>query len=110
MKNTNRKRSCLYKVKTFIQLFSNKEGEIERFLRQFYSHTNSSFSISSSQLEWEQAFENPIEMAEMIGVFMDNLEDFQINMWICLDENMLINVTKNNVDDLIRYLYERFPY
>ena len=49
-------------------------------------------------------------MAEMIGVFMDNLEDFQINMWICLDENMLINVTKNNVDDLIRYLYERFPY
>ena len=25
-------------MKTFIKLFSNEEGEIERFLRQFYSN------------------------------------------------------------------------
>lgn len=97
-------------MKTFIKLFSSQEGEIERFLKQFYNDSNLSFTASSSLLEWEQSFDNPIEMTEMIGVFIDNLEDFKINMWVCLDENMLINVTKNNVDDLIRYMYERFPY
>lgn len=97
-------------MKTFIKLFSSQEGEIERFLKQFYNDSNLSVTASSSLLEWEQSFDNPIEMTEMIGVFIDNLEDFKINMWVCLDENMLINVTKNNVDDLIRYMYERFPY
>ena len=31
-------------------------------------------------------------------------------MWVSLDENVLINVSENNADKLIRYLYERFPY
>ena len=95
-------------MKTFIKLFTNKTGEISRFLKHFYS-SKETFA-NDSVLEWEKTFENPIEMAEMIGVFIDNIDDYKINMWVCLDENMLINVTKNNVDDLIRYLYERFPY
>lgn len=95
-------------MKTFIKLFTNKNGEISRFLKHFYSRDEN--LVDNSILEWEKFFENPIEMAEMIGVFIDNIDNYKINMWVCLDENMLINVTKNNVDDLIRYLYERFPY
>ena len=41
---------------------------------------------------------------------MDNKDDFKINMWVSLDKDVLINVSQNNVDGLIRYLYERFPY
>lgn len=95
-------------MKTFIKLFTNENNEISRFLKHFYSSQN--FLISPSLLEWEKSFENPVEMAEMIGVFIDNIDDYKINMWICLDKDILINVTKNNVDDIIRYLYERFPY
>ena len=95
-------------MRTFIKLFSNKNGEINRFLEHFYS--NKKNSDDNSLLEWETYFENPIEMADMIGVFIDNIDDYKINMWVSLDENMLINVTRNNVDDLIRYLYERYPY
>lgn len=95
-------------MKTFIKLFTDNYGEISRFLKHFYSKKEN--LIDESVLEWKKVFENPIEMAEMIGVFIDNIDDYKINMWVCLDENMLINVTKNNVDDLIKYLYERFPY
>mgnify|MGYP003301907339 CR=1 FL=1 len=95
-------------MRTFIKLFSNKNGEINRFLEHFYS--NKKNLADNSLLEWETSFENPIEMADMIGVFIDNIDDYKINMWVSLDENMLINVTRNNVDDLIRYLYERYPY
>jgi len=110
----------IFKVKTFIKLFSTKKGEINRFLKKFYCNKNTIlnsektsdtfFSASISALEWKKSFDNPIEMADMIGVFIDNMDDFKINMWICLDKDILINVTNQNVDDLIRYLYERFPY
>ena len=93
---------------TFIKLFSNKNGEINRFLERFYSCQKK--STNDSLLEWEQSFKNPVEMADMIGVFIDNIDDYKINMWVSLEKDILINVTKNNVDDLIRYLYERFPY
>lgn len=97
-------------MKTFIKLFSNVNGEISRFLKHFYSNNNQDILVDDYILEWQKTFENPVEMAEIIGVFIDNIDDYKINMWICLDEDILINVTKNNVDELIRYLYERFPY
>ena len=93
-------------MKTFIKLYSNKKGEIKRFLEKFLEKRK----LDNSLLEWKQDFENPIEMANIIGVFIDNADNYKINMWVCLDEDVLINVTKNNVNKLICYLYERFPY
>lgn len=95
-------------MKTFIKLYSNKNGEISRFLEHFYSTEKK--SNSDTLIEWQKIFENPVEMADMIGVFIDNIDNYKINMWVCLDKDILINVTTNNADDLIRYLYERFPY
>ncbi len=96
---------------TIVKLFSNEKGEIYKFLNRFYDKTNININEEkSSLLEWERLYKNPIEMADIIGVFMDNKDDFKINMWVSLDKDVLINVSENNVDELIRYLYERFPY
>ena len=48
--------------------------------------------------------------AEIIGTFIDNIEDFNIKMWISLDKDIFICVSPNNADNIIRYLYERYPY
>ena len=53
---------------------------------------------------------NPIEIAEIVGIFADNIDDFQLKMWISLDKDVYINITKDNVNRVIKYLYERFPY
>ncbi|MCI8291757.1 MAG: hypothetical protein HFJ25_05905, partial [Clostridia bacterium] len=66
--------------------------------------------LLKNDLKWEKFFENPIEMADIVGTFIDNKDLYKINMWISLDEDAFINVTENNVDKLIRYLYERYPY
>ena len=96
---------------TIVKLFRNEKGEIYKFLNRFYDKTNINRNEEkSSLLEWEKLYKNPIEMADIIGVFMDNKDDFKINMWVSLDKDVLINVSENNVDELIRYLYERFPY
>jgi len=31
-------------------------------------------------------------------------------MWVSLDKGVYINVTTDNADSLIKYLYERYPY
>lgn len=98
-------------MKTFIKLYSNKKNEINRFLNSFYLVTENILQqVNPDTLELKIDFENPVEMSDLIGTFIENKDDFEINIWICIDENILINVTHNNVDDIIKYLYERFPY
>ena len=61
-------------------------------------------------LKWKKEYSNPIEIAEIVGIFADNFEKYILNMWISLDKDIFINVTSNNANEIIKYLYERFPY
>ena len=58
----------------------------------------------------KKKYANPLELAEIIGTFIDNMEDYNIKMWISLDKDIFISVSPNNADNIIRYLYERYPY
>ena len=89
-----------------VNLYSENSREIEKFLNSFY---NSSFNINNV-LNWEHSYNNPIEVAEIIGVFIDNANDFKIMMWVSLDNGVYINVTDKNANNLIKYLFERYPY
>ncbi len=89
-----------------VNLYSKKQGELNSFLSKFYN-TNLEIYESAS---WEKQYANPIELAEIIGVFIDNIDDYSITMWICLDKNMYIHVNEKNGNEIIKYLYERFPY
>ena len=89
-----------------VYLSSNKKGELEKFLSSFY---NTSFNLLNS-LKWEKKYDNPAEIAEIVGTFIDNYDDFDIHIWISIDKNVFIHVKKKNADDIIKYLYERFPY
>lgn len=88
-----------------VNLYSKKYKEISRFLNSYNKD-----KIENNILEWKKEFKNPIEIADIIGVFIDNKENYDINMWISLDTDFFINVTDNNADQIIRYLFERYPY
>lgn len=89
-----------------VNLYSEKQGELNKFLSKFY---NTNLEIYED-LNWGKKYDNPIELAEIIGVFIDNIEDFSMYMWICLDKNLYIHVNEKNGNEIIKYLYERFPY
>lgn len=95
-----------------VRLYSNKNNEIYNFLNKFFGdnfvkEVNKDYS---NVLEWENIYFNPIEIANILGVFIDNKDKFAISMWVSLDEGFFINVTDDNSDKIIRYLYERYPY
>ena len=77
-----------------VNLYSESSEELKRFLSSFY---NSSFNINNN-LNWGHKYENPIEITEIIGVLVDNFEDFKIMMWVSLDTGVYIHVTKENAE------------
>lgn len=92
-------------VNTIINLYSPKKGEISRFLTKFY---NKEIKIPKD-LKWENRYDNPIEIVNIISDLIDNNDNYKINAWISLDNGVFINVTEQNLDQIIRYLYERYP-
>lgn len=91
---------------TIVNLYSKENGEISKFLSKFY---NKEIKLEND-LKWENRYENSIEIADIIGVFIDNNDKYKINMWISLDEGAFLNISNDNADSIIRYLYERYPY
>ena len=92
-------------MKPIVSLYSMNNTEIERFLKDFLEKN---IEIKD-KLHWKKDYDNPIEIASIIGIFIDNKDKYKINMWISLDEGVFINVTETNADNIIRYLYERYP-
>ena len=90
-------------MSVIVNLYSKKNNEISRFLNSYDKNT----LISKNILEWKKEFNNPIEISDIIGVFIDNTDDFkELKMWICLDKNIFINITQKNANEIIRYLID----
>ena len=57
-----------------VSLYSTENGEIARFLHDFYEKN---IEIKNG-LEWEEEFKNPTQSASIIGAFIDNNEKFKL--------------------------------
>ena len=93
-------------MEAIVRLYSSKRDEIDKFLNDFFNKKNNYMNL----LEWEKKYQNPVELTDIIGTFIDNNDKYSINMWISLDKGLFINVTDENADKIIRYIYERFPW
>ena len=93
-----------------VNLYSKNNIDLKKFLHSFYnSNSNLKFEINSSNT-WEHHFNNPIELADIVGAYIDNSDKFDLAMWVSLDINFYISVTDKNANELIEYLFERYPY
>ena len=95
-------------MEVVVRLYSNKRNEISRFLNSFFNLNNENKFMNL--LKWEKKYQNPVEITEIIGTFIDNNDKYSINMWISLDSGVFININDDNADNVIKYIYERYPY
>ena len=90
-----------------LKLYSTDSNEIFNFLNSFY---NGHINITNS-LYWEQNYQNPLEMADIIAAFVDNKENYlSTNLWVSVDSGVFINIKEDNYNYFIQYLFERYPY
>lgn len=93
-------------MKATIKIYSEENGAIENFLNAYYSKKIN----LKNPLFWKKEFDNPLDVVTFIGTFIDNKEKINANMWISLDKDIYICVNDYNSNNLIKYIYERFPY
>lgn len=89
-----------------INFYSEIKGEIKKFLELYYSKN---LNIEND-LYFKKNFENPIDMIDIISCFIDNSDRFNISLWISLDKNVYIRLNNSNLNTIIKYIYERYPY
>ncbi len=92
-----------------VRLYSILPNEIKRFLYDFFGNHYID-SIDEETTQWQKEYSNPIEIVDILGIYIENIENYTLAMWISIDTGVFIKVTEDNADELIRYLYERFPY
>ena len=88
--------------KPTLNLYCKDQTELSTFLERFY---NKKFENSIENI----TFENPIEMVDLISAIIDNNDRYNISAWINLDEDIFIKISNSNLNDIIKYLYERYP-
>lgn len=88
--------------KPTLNLYCKDQNELSTFLERFY---NKKFEKSIENI----TFENPIEMVDLISAVIDNNDKYNISAWINLDEDIFIKISNSNLNDIIKYLYERYP-
>lgn len=88
--------------KPTLNLYCKDQNELSSFLERFY---NKKFEKSIENI----TFDNPIEMVDLISTIIDNNDKYNISAWINLDEDIFIKISNSNLDDIIKYLYERYP-
>lgn len=89
-----------------VKLRSKNKGEINNFLSKYY---NTNMEIENLVV-WKKSYDNPVEITELIGTYIDNLDNFSIKMWINLDKNIFIQISESNANEIIKYIFERYPY
>ncbi len=89
-----------------VNIYSEKNNEIKKFLELFYTKNFNMNNIFS----YNKEFDNPIEMIDLISCFVDNNDKFEISIWISIDEGIYIKINENNINSIIKYLYERYPW
>lgn len=89
-------------TKPTLNLYSKNKNEISDFLERFYNK-----KIDKSIENF--SFDNPIEMIDLISTIIDNNDKYNISAWINLDEDIFIKISNSNLDEIIKYLYERYP-
>ena len=88
--------------KPTLNLYCKNQNELIEFLEKFYNR-----EIEKSMENF--TFDNPIEMVDLISSIIDNNDRYKIYAWVNLDEDIFIKITNSNLNEIIKYLYERYP-
>lgn len=95
-------------MKPIVRIYTKNIEELKYFLKLFYSQD---YDLNITEGFWQLSFDNPVQMSDIATAFVDNKESFpSCNMWISIDKGVFINITKDNCDSFIKYLFERYPY
>jgi len=87
-----------------VNLITNKQNEIEKFLRKYFN--NAQYKLEDKTFRFTCIFPSAIKALDLIIVAAEAEDDYLIQVLVNLPEfNAVIN--QKNLDTFIRYIYYR---
>lgn len=84
-----------------ISLWSNLQGEIQRFLLSYYQKDIRGEEYSH---RWIEDFINPLDSIDIISALMDNIQNYKVTMYLHMENGYLHKITEENYNDVIKGL------
>lgn len=88
-----------------LKIYSENNKDLSKFLSTFYE---TDYILENKQY-YEIDFDNPKDLIDILSCYTENSENYDLNLWISLDQNVFILITENNINEIIKYIYERYP-
>jgi hypothetical protein len=88
-------------VSVTISLWSTLQGEIQRFLCSYYQKDVQTEEYSH---RWIGDFFNPLDSIDMISALMDNIYNYNVTMYLHMENGYLHKITVENYNDVIKGL------
>lgn len=88
-----------------LKIYSENKLDLEKFLTLFFEKEY----ILENKEFYQIDYENPIQMLDILSCYTENSDKFKLNFWISLDEGVFILISDKNIDEIIKYIYERYP-
>lgn len=85
-----------------VNLWSQKEGEIKRFLERYYEKD---IKMDYDVDRWIYVYSKPLDAVDMISALMDNNDRYKISLCIQLDMGDVHLVTYENHNDIIKGMF-----
>lgn len=92
-------------MKLTVNMWSRKKGEINRFLKSYYS---SDVEMEEEAGAWSCDYNKPLEAVDIISAVMDNNDRYQINLCIQVDEGQLHHITTDNHNNIVKDIFNLF--
>jgi len=88
-----------------INLSSENASVLKRFLDSYFEKDS---HIDDDVSAWMNVFNKPLEAIDLITSVIDNSDTFDIQLGICMDAGILVEVNHQNVNEIIKFMLFRY--
>lgn len=88
-----------------VNLRSKKKGELNKFLEKYYEEED---IIGDDIGTWIYVYNKPLEAVDLISAVMDNDHNFDISIFIQVDDGYIHPITSENYNGVVKDFYNLF--
>ena len=88
-----------------LNLVSEKKNIINEFLNSYFEKD---MLTDENTLEWSYTTKEPLSSIEFISAVIDNYDENLLACWISMDANVFLRIRNDNINEIIKYIINRF--
>lgn len=81
-----------------VSLMAKQQGELKKFFHCCYKKES---DIDDDVIEWIYVFRNALDACDIIDIAMDNYNDYDISVWMQIEDDDIMEVTTKNRTKII---------